>query len=229
MPAVKTTRKPKADSTPLADRIRKAERHLSRVDPVMRRLIKVYGPCTLGTRTRDFFHVLCTSIVSQQLSTKAADTIQKRLEALVKADPHILPATLMRTAHDQLRACGLSNAKARWLVEIARRVHENEFSFELLNTLDDEAAIEMLDALPGIGRWSAEMYLMFALNRLDLYSLGDLGLRRGVNVLYNKGRPMSDRKTLRFVERWAPYRTVASWYLWRSSDPAPVPGQVGSW
>lgn len=222
-------RKTSPDSTALAGRLRKAERHLAKVDPVMRRLIRTYGPCTLGTRQRDFFHVLCTSIVSQQLSTKAAETIQKRLEALVKADPHILPATLMKTAHDQLRACGLSNAKAKWLVEIARRVHENEFSFEVLNELDDEPAIEMLDALPGIGRWSAEMYLMFALNRLDLYSLGDLGLRRGVNVLYNKGRPLSDTRTLKRAETWAPYRTVASWYLWRSSDPPPVPGAKATW
>ncbi|HUR42415.1 MAG TPA: DNA-3-methyladenine glycosylase [Verrucomicrobiae bacterium] len=211
-------KKSSADSTALPAQLRAAERHLSRVDPVMARLIKRHGPCRLGERRRDPFHVLCSSVVSQQLSTKAADTIAKRLELLLGAKPHLQPADFATVTHEQLRGVGLSNAKARWLVEIARRTHAGEFSFAALDALDDEAAIEMLDALPGIGRWSAEMYLMFALVRLDLYSLGDLGLRRGVNVLYNKGRPLSDKRTLKLAERWSPYRTVASWYLWRSGE-----------
>ena len=200
--------------------LRTAERHLSRTDPVLRRLIKRHGPCTLGMKTRNPFHILCTSIISQQLSTKAADTIQGRVQISIGANPHLKPAQFLKATHEQLRACGLSNAKARWLRDIAGRVETGEFSFRKLVKLDDEAAIEMLDALPGIGRWSAEMYIMFALGRLDVFAMDDVGLRRGVNKLYNEGRKLSDRKTLALTRKWAPYRSVASWYLWRAADPA---------
>lgn len=204
--------------TGLAVEIAAAEKFLAAQDPVLAPLIARHGPCQLGRKRRDPFHILCTSIVSQQLSTKAADTIQKRVELRVKAKPHLKPVHFLDVPHADLRACGLSNAKAKWIIEIARRTHAGEFSFRKLVKLDDEAAIEMLDALPGIGRWSAEMYLMFALNRLDIFSLGDLGLRRSVNRLYAKGRKLSDKRTLAITKTWAPYRSVASWYLWRLSD-----------
>lgn len=208
----------RTDSNPLAETLRAAERYLSQADPVLAPLILRHRPCSLGTRARDPFHILCTSIVSQQLSTKAADTIQKRVELRVKAKPHLKPVHFLDVPHADLRACGLSNAKAKWMVEIARRTHTGEFSFRKLVKLDDEAAIEMLDALPGIGRWSAEMYLMFALGRLDIFAMDDVGLRRGVNRLYAKGRKLSDKRTLAITKAWAPYRSVASWYLWRLSD-----------
>lgn len=211
-----------ANSTPLADALRLAERHLSTVDPLMGKLIRRHGPCQLGTRRRDPFHTLCTSIISQQLSSKAADTIQGRVQAALKAKPHFRPAHFLAVEHAVLRACGLSNAKARWMVEIARRTHAGEFSFRKLVKLDDEAAIEMLDALPGIGRWSAEMYLIFALDRLDLFAMDDVGLRNSVNRLYGKGRKLSDRRTLQITRRWAPYRSVASWYLWRLGNEEPA-------
>ena len=171
---------PEANSTPLAQRLREAESRLSAADPMMGRLIARHGPCALGARRRDPFHILCTSIISQQLSSKAADTIQTRVQKLLKANSHFRPKHFLAAKHADLRGCGLSHAKARWMVEIARRTREGEFSFRTLVKLDDEAAIEALDALPGIGRWSAEMYLMFALNRLDIFAMGDVGLRRGV-------------------------------------------------
>lgn len=210
------------DSNPLAPTLRAAERHLSAADPRMARLVERHGPCTLGSRRRDPFHVLCTSIISQQLSSKAADTIQDRVHKLLGARPHLKPGHFATAKHADLRACGLSNAKAQWMVEIARRTREGEFSFRRLARLDDEAAIEALDALPGIGRWSAEMYLMFALNRLDIFAMDDVGLRRGVNRLYGNGRRLSDRRTLAIARPWAPYRSVASWYLWRLGDEEPA-------
>ena len=217
---------PGADSNPspgaLAPTLRLAERHLSAVDPLMARLIARHGPCTLGARRRNPFHTLCTSIISQQLSSKAADTIQTRVQQLLKANPHFRPAHFLAARHADLRACGLSNAKARWMVEIARRTHSKEFSFSRLARLDDEAAIAMLDALPGIGRWSAEMYLIFALDRLDIFAMDDVGLRRGVNRLYGNGRKLSDRRTLQITKPWAPYRSVASWYLWRLGNEEPA-------
>lgn len=212
------------DSTALAASLRAAEAHLARVDPVLAPVIARHGPCALGQKRRDPFHILCTSVISQQLSTKAADTIQGRVQSLLNARPHLKPAHFLDVEHAALRGCGLSNAKARWMVEIARRTHRGEFSFRKLVKLDDEAAIEMLDALPGIGRWSAEMYLMFALGRLDIFAMDDVGLRRGVNRLYAAGRKLSDRRTLAITKPWAPYRSVASWYLWRLGDEEP-----GNW
>ena len=210
-----------ASSPGLAATLRAAESHLSAVDPMLAKLIARHGPCSLGARRRNPFHTLCTSIISQQLSAKAADTIQARVQALLKANPHFRPAHFLGAKHADLRACGLSNAKARWMVEIARRTHAGEFSFRKLVRLDDEAAIEMLDALPGIGRWSAEMYLIFALDRLDIFAMDDVGLRNSVNRLYGKGRKLGDRRTLAITKAWAPYRSVASWYLWRLGNEEP--------
>ena len=209
------------DSNPLAATLREAERRLSAADPVLAGLIARHGPCTLDGSRRDPFHTLCTSIISQQLSSKAADTIQGRVHELLGARPHLKPAHFARAKHADLRGCGLSNAKAKWMVEIARRTREGEFSFRKLVALDDEAAIEMLDALPGIGRWSAEMYLMFALDRLDIFAMDDVGLRRGVNRLYGNGRKLGDKRTLAITKAWAPYRSVASWYLWRLGNEEP--------
>lgn len=201
-----------------------AERHLSRACPVMKRLIKAHSPCTIGRGKRDPFHVLCTSIISQQLSVKAADTIQARVATAVLAGARFMPAHFIEIEYELLRAAGLSNAKSKWLIGIAQSVHSGAFSFERLRRLDNEAAIEMLDALPGIGRWTAEMYLMFALARLDIFSLGDVGLRNGVNRLFNEGEKLDDEATLAIAERWAPYRSVASWYLWRAVEAAPKVG-----
>ena len=203
----------------IRDQIRAAEQHLADVDPVMAEVIVRHGPCTLGAKARDPFHTLCSSIISQQLSSKAADTIQARLMAGIGAATAITPLLLAAATHEQLRTCGLSNAKAKWLKALGEAADAGTLDFGALARLDDEAAIELLDALPGIGRWTAEMFLMFALGRLDLFAMDDVGLRRGVAMLYNKGKPVSDARTLKIVRKWAPYRTVASWYLWRVADP----------
>ena len=195
-----------------------AEKFLARRDPVMKKLIASYKPCTLVGPQRDPFHVLCTSIVSQQLSVKAADTIQNRVMKLVGAKKLLKHAHINDAAHDDLRACGLSHAKARWLRAIAEQVRDGTFSFTKLKRMDDEAAIEALDALPGIGRWTAEMYLIFALHRLDIFAMGDVGLRNCINKLYNDGDALDEEETLAITDRWAPYRSVASWYLWRVID-----------
>jgi DNA-3-methyladenine glycosylase II len=195
-----------------------AEKHLTRQCPVMRRLIRAHGPCTLGARRRDPFHVLASSIIGQQLSSKAADTIQGRVHALVGARSRLLPAQVLGARPEDLRACGLSNAKVKWLIEVARRVESGELSFRRIARMDDASALIELDALPGVGLWTAEMFLIFALDRLDVFSLGDVGLRNGVNRLYNNGAKLDERATLEVVERWMPYRSVASWYLWRVTD-----------
>ena len=195
-----------------------AERDLARQCRQMRRLIRHYGPCTLGARRRDPFHVLATSIIGQQLSTKAGDTIQRRVHAAAGVRTRLTPAKLMRLSHEELRGCGLSNAKCKWLLALSEEVSSGRLRFASLRRLPDEDAIRVLDALPGIGRWTAEMFLIFALDRLDIFSMGDVGLRNSVNTLFNDGNKLNESGTQDIVERWAPYRSVASWYLWRMVD-----------
>lgn len=208
----------------LRERIAEAEQHLSQSDPRMARLIARHSPCTLGSGKRDPFHVLCASIIGQQLSGKAADTIQARVEALVGAKGRFHPTHFVAAKPEQLRACGLSNAKAKWLQAAATRIESGQFSFRALARMDDAAAGAALDELPGIGPWTAEMMLIFALNRADIFSLGDAGLRRAINLVYNDGRKLNDTRTLKLARTWAPYRSVASWYLWRVAD-----GDLTSW
>jgi DNA-3-methyladenine glycosylase II len=201
------------------DQLRSAERHLCDVDPIMAGLVARYGACGIATRRRDPFHVLCASIISQQLSSRAADTIQARVMSAVGATRHLQPQQLLDADPQSLRDAGLSWSKVKWLRALAEAASTGALDFRKLRRMDDEAAIQTLDALPGIGRWTAEMYLMFAMHRLDLFAMDDVGLRRGVNQLYGNGRPLSDRRTLQIALRWAPYRTVACWYLWRVADP----------
>jgi DNA-3-methyladenine glycosylase II len=197
--------------------IRLAEKHLRR-DVIMGRLVDRHGPCTLGAKKRDPFHTLCVSIISQQLSSKAAETIASRVEALIGSKGRMTHAHFKKVTHDELRTCGLSNSKAKWLAAIADAARSGDLSFPKIAKMTDREAIATLDALPGIGQWTAEMFLIFALDRLDVFSMGDVGLRRAINKLYNDGRKLSDRRTEELVERWSPYRSVACWYLWRSGD-----------
>lgn len=209
---------------PISEAVALAEARLPRTDPVMAALIRRYGPCTLGRKRRQPFHVLCSSIIGQQLSTKAADTIQARVAKALDAGRAFRPSDFLDAREDTLRTCGLSRAKAKWLRALAETVDNGQLDFAALRRMDDATALATLDALPGIGPWTAEMFLIFALGHLDIFSMGDVGLRRGINQLYNKGRPLNDARTRKLTERWAPYRSVASWYLWRVSD-----GDVDAW
>lgn len=204
--------------------LRSAETQLAQCDPRLGALIARHGPCMLGRRRRTPFHVLCTSIVSQQLSNKAADAIQARVATTLGATTQFTPAHFRDVNPAELRAAGLSNAKARWLVHIAAMVDAGEFSFARLRRMDDDSAIATLDALPGIGPWSAQMFLIFALDRLDIFAMGDVGLRRAVDRLHNGGARMDIEQTAAITARWAPWRSVASWFLWRIDD-----GDEGPW
>lgn len=204
--------------------LRAAERYLAEADPLIGELIERYGPCGLGKPRGEPFHILCSSIISQQLSSRAADTIQTRVMAGLGAATALAPAHLLAAEHELLRSFGLSQAKAKWLKHLAEAAHGGTLDFEALRALDDEAAIVLLDALPGIGRWTAEMFLMFAMHRLDLFAMDDVGLLRGLQMLYGakNGRKLSQRRILTITRRWSPYRSVASWYLWRVADPQNV-------
>jgi len=195
--------------------IRRAERSLAKADPIIKRLIATHGHCPIAEREFQPFHMLANSIISQQLSTKAAATIKVRVGALVGVPFQI--SKVLSTPPEHLRGAGLSAAKARYIRELAVHVNEGSLNFEKIISLDDETVIEKLVIVPGIGRWTAEMFLLFGLKRLDVLALGDAGLQRAVRNLYGTKRK-SESLLPRVAESWRPYRSIASWYLWRSLE-----------
>jgi DNA-3-methyladenine glycosylase II len=195
--------------------IRRAERHLAGADPIMKRLIACHGGWPISAREFEPFHTLANSIISQQLSTRAAATIKQRVGALVGVPFNV--EKILSTTPELLRAAGLSAAKARYLRELAARVKDGRLDFGSLTALEDEGLIAKLIEVPGIGRWTAEMFLLFGLKRLDVLAIGDAGLQRAAHLLYGKRR-RSPGLLARVAESWRPYRSVASWYLWRSLE-----------
>jgi DNA-3-methyladenine glycosylase II len=196
----------------------KARRHLIRHDPQLGVLVKQLGPCGFGTtRKIDRFGMTVRSIVSQQLSVKAADTIHTRLlDAL--ATPHATPAGILALDQDRMRACGLSWAKVASVRDLAARVTDRSLALDSLDTLDDDEVIERLTAVRGIGRWSAEMFLIFRLGRPDILPVGDVGVQRAMRKLYGLRKHPSPARMTALARPWRPYRSVACWYLWRSLD-----------
>ncbi len=194
-----------------------ADAHLRATDPVMARLIDRFGPCALTVKNGAPFEVLAAAIISQQLSNKAAATIQNRVVAQVGP---LTAAAVARADAVALRACGLSNAKARWLIALGQAATTGALDFDAIAAMDDDTALRTLDALPGVGPWTAEMWLIFAQGREDLFSMGDVGLRNAINRLYADGAKLDVAATRRITDRWAPYRSCASWYLWRLTDAA---------
>ena len=189
--------------------------HLARRDKVLRKLIKAYPKADLASRG-DAFQALARAIVGQQISVKAAQSIWGRFADCVGK---VTPENVCAKEDAALRACGFSGQKVSYVKDLARRFAEGEVKPRAWAKRDDEAIIEELVAVKGIGRWTAEMLLMFHLKRPDVFPVDDLGLRRAMERAYNKGEPLT-RDEMRVIgEPWAPYRTVASWYLWRSLEP----------
>jgi DNA-3-methyladenine glycosylase II len=194
-----------------------AIKHLRRRDPVMRKLIARVGPCTLHSR-RDYFVVLCKSIFTQQISTKVATTLFGRFRdqfPLRRPTPARVQ-TFLTTGDDQLiRTCGLSRQKRAYVLDLAEHFTSGAIPTRRFARMSDEDIIQSLIRVNGVGRWTAEMFLIFVLNRPDVLPVDDLGLREGVKVAYGmKERPGA--KTLTEMgERWRPHRTIATWYLWR--------------
>lgn len=193
--------------------LREAEVHLRQSDPIMADLIRQHGPCSLPERPFEPFHTLAASIISQQLSAKAADTIERRVAKLVPSP--FLPADMLRVSAEQLRAAGLSSRKVAYIHKLAERVIDGRLSFEALAGADDESVIAALVELPGIGRWTAEMFLIFGLKRPDVLALNDVGLQRAVRLLYGEDYALAN-----VGPAWRPFATVASWHLWRHLDAA---------
>ena len=195
-----------------------ATRALAACDPELRKLIRQHPGMMVRSRG-SAFQTLARAIVGQQISVSAARAIWNRLAA---AAPPMTPAAVTHAGFDKLRACGLSNNKTTYIFDLAGHFTSGRLQPRRWHRLDDETLIAELIDVKGIGRWTAEMFLMFFLVRPDVLPLDDLGLRRAVEKLYNRGRPLPRAKIERLARPWMPWRTVATWYLWRSLEPLPV-------
>jgi len=199
----------------------RARRLLARRDPILRELMRAHGPCRLAARQHsDPFKALTRAIVGQQLSAKAAATIFSRFEALFDTFP--TPAEVLAVPDDRLRGVGLSSQKLGYLRDLCRRIVEGELPLDVLDRMDDEAVIENLMQVKGIGRWTAEMFLIFRLQRPDVLPVGDLGIVRAVQRAYKLRKAPSPDRLTRIGEVWRPYRSVACWYLWASLNNEPT-------
>jgi DNA-3-methyladenine glycosylase II len=195
-----------------------ATRELAARDAVLRGLIDRFQGLALGSRG-DAFSTLARSIVGQQISVKAAQSVWDRLSGRL-AD--VTPASVYHARTSTLKACGLSGQKALYLRDLSRKFRDGTFDAARWHSLDDEQLIVELTGVKGIGRWTAEMFLIFYLTRPDVLPLGDLGLHRAMRIHYNRGRALSPQRMRRIAAAWSPWRSVATWYLWRSLDPLPV-------
>ena len=207
---------------------RKATAHLKKVDPVMAEVIEKVGsykgwPSSQGSH----FDAVARSIVFQQLSGKAAGTIHGRFQGLYGGRTP-LPSELATTSDEQLRAVGLSRQKSAYLKDLGARVTAGELPIETLHELTDEEVISALTQVKGIGRWTAQMFLMFRLGRLDVLPDLDLGIQKGIQRAYRLRKLPTPERVKKIGAKWAPYRTIACWYLWRLVDTVtPVPRSGG--
>jgi DNA-3-methyladenine glycosylase II len=205
---------------------RKARRHLGRKCPVMKALIAGVGPCTLVAEPADPFTLLVRCVISQQISTKAARSIFDRLQAAA-GGPGVPMARLARLTEAELRACGISGPKQRALRAVTDHVSANPDLLPGIADRDDAAIRAGLTAIKGVGPWTADMFLMFGLGRPDVLPVGDYGLRAGVRQLYRLKELPSAAELEEVAAAWRPYRSVATWYVWRSLGPVPQSGEGG--
>ena len=195
--------------------IERAVVHLSAADPTLARAIEAVGPMRLSLEP-DLFAALVDAIISQQLSIKAAATILGRVRALGAGDAFPTPAQILAAPDEVLRAAGCSRAKVVYLKDLSGRIVAGALDLDRLRRLPDEAVIADLVAVKGVGRWTAEMLLIFALGRPDVWPVDDLGIVIAVQGVYDLPARPTRAALLALGEPWRPYRTVASWYLWQS-------------
>ena len=196
----------------------RAKRSLARRDATMARIMREHPKVFLARRGEPFL-TLARAIVGQQISVKAAQSVWDRLAACVG---EMTPQSVLAKPRPQLRACGLSDRKTEYIADLAQHFANGAIHVHRWPQMPDEEIIAELVEVRGIGRWTAEMFLIFNLLRPDVFPLDDLGLQKGLRLAYFKGRKVSVRTMRRLGETWRPWRSVATWYLWRSLDPLPV-------
>lgn len=195
-----------------------ATRTLARKDRTLGRIIKNYQGETLSSRG-DLFQTLARSITGQQISVKAAASVWRKVELGLG---RVTPKNILTVSDDILRGYGLSGQKIKYLRHIALHCTEQKTAVSRWKKLDDEALIREITALNGVGRWTAEMMLIFYFLRPDIFPVADLGLLKAISIHYNDKKPVDKARALELAEGWRPWRTVATWYLWRALDPVPV-------
>jgi DNA-3-methyladenine glycosylase II len=196
-----------------------ARKHLES-DPILRDIMAAIGPCNLKPR-KDHFVVLCKSIYSQQISTIVASVLFGRFREHFpqkRPTPQLVHELLTTGTEEELKGCGLSRQKKKYLIDLSSHFISGAIPNHRLSQLEDEEVIEKLTAVQGIGRWTAEMFLMFVLNRPDVFPLDDLGLQKAVKSAYGMKRWPTKKQLTKRAEAWRPYRTIASWYLWKAAD-----------
>ncbi len=196
----------------------RAKRALAKRDPVMAGIMRAHPKVFMMPRGEPFF-TLARAIVGQQISVKAAQSVWNKVLVCVKT---ISPEDVLKVKRPDLRACGLSDRKTEYIADLAQHFADGKIHVHRWPEMDDEAIIAELTEVRGIGRWTAEMFLMFNLLRPDVLPLDDLGLQKGICHAYFKKRKVSLRTMKKLGETWRPWRSVATWYLWRSLDPVPV-------
>ena len=197
----------------------KAKKILSKRDPILRKIINKFNKGFLTTRKDPFFS-LCRTIVGQQISTKAADSIWLRFEE--KCKKKIIPETILKLPSRSLKSAGLSRQKVSYLKNIAKSFKNKSFNIRDLKKMDDDLAIDYITKLKGLGIWSAQMFLMFNLNRSDIFPTKDIGLIRAISKNYKTSYPPNEKFLNRISKKHSGYRTVFTWYMWRSIDPVDV-------
>ncbi len=196
-----------------------AEKHLRRVDPVLAKIIAEQGQCVLKPDRR-YFQSLVEAILSQQLSVKAAATISGRFRDLLTGQ--VLPAAILSLRDEQFRGVGISRQKMAALRDLSSKWQAGFVNPRRFARMSDEAIIAALTQVKGVGRWTAEMFLIFSLCRLDVLPLGDLGFRNAVKQAYRLRKLPEEKRLLKLAEKWKPYRAIATWYMWASLDNKPM-------
>lgn len=198
--------------------------HFQKNDPILYSVITPSVSFTLN-KSNDIFFSLVESIISQQLSVKASDTIVKRFKALFE-DNQVTPESTLSHTRESLRAVGMSWSKADYVQNIARAILEKKLDITNLHDMSDEEVITQLTLIKGIGRWTAEMFLMFTLGREDVFSVGDVGLQNAIQTLYKLKKKPTPEQMIKFSNKWKPYRTYACRILWMFKDNKPIGNEV---
>ncbi len=195
-----------------------AIQELAKGDRVMQSLIQQYEGAVLTSRGCAFT-TLARSIIGQQISVKAAESVWQKVIGTI---PNLNPRTIAAVEHEALRTCGLSGRKITYLQDLSRHFLLDKFSEATWIHMEDEALIAQLTQVKGIGRWTAEMFLIFYMQRPDILPVDDIGLQRAISQHYNNNQPVNKKWMIELAKPWQPWRSVATWYLWRSLDPIPV-------
>jgi DNA-3-methyladenine glycosylase II len=211
----------KGISRPGVSYVLEAMEHLRASDPVLAPIIDAVGPIEIALR-RERFAALSRAIIFQQLAGAAARTIHDRFVALFPGRRFPSPRQVLDASPEDLRRVGLSRQKSLYLRDLAAHIENGTLNFHRFSKMDDEEIIVDLTRVNGIGRWTAEMFLIFFMMRPNILPVDDIGLQRAMGLHYNNGKPLSKLKMRQIANEWQPWRTVATWYLWRSLDPIPV-------